>query len=248
MKKRYVVFGILGGLLILTMCSIFVLSSPGDFSEIGVVKDTSVSSELVCNYWILDKGSVINAEIDNQVYEGAKSPLSHRYSLFPESKEYRLRLIYEPLQEELMTDMVQQFRSIQYFEGMSNNEFVDMLVSYVQNDISLERGGLYPDYPLVTLIDSKGTLEEKAILLAGLLAYSGYDVVLLDFPEENNHVAVGIKNNLPQQYQLTGGYAVIEVGSPGWKVGQTKMTSSAEVTKVGSEKAVYVFGTLLNPS
>lgn len=84
------------------------------------------------------------------------------------------------------------------------------------------------------------------MLLAGLLAYSGYDVALLDFPEENNHVAVGIKNNMPQNYPLTDGYAVIEVSSPGYKVGQTTITSKAEITKVGTGKAVYAFGQFLN--
>jgi len=247
MKKQFIVTGILIVSVFLVFGSAFILSTPDDFSELGIVKDSSVSSELIYSQCILNTGSVINVKIDNQIYEGAKSPLSHRYSLFPESKDYRLQMIYDPLQDDLMYDLVQQFRSIQYFGNLNGNEFVDLLVSYVQYNISShEYRNLYPNYPVVTLIDGKGTTEEKSMLLAGLLAYSGYDVALLDFPDENNHVAVGIKNNMPQNYPLSDGYAVIDVSSPGSKVGQTTITSQAEVTKVGTGKAVYAFGQFLN--
>ncbi len=63
-------------------------------------------------------------------------------------------------------------------------------------------------FPVEVLVDKKGVCSEKSMLLAGILAYAGYDVVLFEF-EKENHMAVGIKCSCKNSFRNSG-YCFIE--------------------------------------
>ena len=100
--------------------------------------------------------------------------------------------------------------------------------------------GTAAKYPVETWADRSGDCDDKALLLAGLLAREGYRVALLVFLPES-HMALGI--GCPAGYEYGGsGYAYLEVTNASY-VGVVpdgvRLASPPLVVPIGNGTTVY---------
>lgn len=154
-------------------------------------------------------------------------------------------MIFDKEQEPVMQSVANQLWQLHPHFGM--NGYVDLATAYVQSIRGNKPESDYLQYPLSTMFNDWASEEEKSMLLAGILAYGGYDTALLTFPHQDNHYAVGVKSTMPQNYPLTSGYVIIETGGQWYGVGKTNMNSQATVSKVGTGTKKYLEGTVIIP-
>jgi hypothetical protein len=116
-------------------------------------------------------------------------------------------LIKDPAQEQIFSDLLKEFNRIRLLQGLSDDEYLELVAVYVQSlrYESLEQNP--PKFPAETIIDGAGDCDDKSLLLAGLLAREGYSVALLSFGPEA-HMATGVSSS-DYLYKKTG-YAYIE--------------------------------------
>ncbi len=121
-------------------------------------------------------------------------------------------IICDKEQEETLTIFLSAFAYIRNKLSLNDDEYVDLLVSYVQgltydyHRAEVEDVGVY--YPVQTIHQNSGVCEDMALLLEALLFYSGFDVAHLVFPKEN-HAMAGIRVN-NSGGMLGTGYSGIE--------------------------------------
>lgn len=127
--------------------------------------------------------------------------------------EYYQRMITDPDQIEVLQKVYLGFSEEQKRQKLSNDEFVDLVVGYVQ---SLEYETLHKmvKYPVETILDQSGDCDDRALLLTGILSAAGYDVSLFVFDTEA-HAAVGIRVEPGYDFRDTG-YAYIETTGPAY--------------------------------
>lgn len=123
--------------------------------------------------------------------------------------------ITNPLQKEFYPYILSSFQVIRDEEHLTSDEYADLLIAYVQSLPydwkKVREDNITPRFPIETCIDRTGICTDKSLLLAGLLAWEGYNVVLLEFTQEH-HMAVAI--SVPQEYSnWDSGYAFIETTS-----------------------------------
>ena len=175
-----------------------------DESKTGVVTcDASV------DYW----GEINYFEIkaDASIYWGAQS-----YESRSVTGDYWADMTMDSALEDFYKDLLEQFYPIRQKYSLNDDEFVGLLTMYVQ-DIPYDREAeTIPRYPVVTAIDNIGDCDEKSMLLAGLLAYAGYDVALIDVP---GHMMVGIRTDDISAF--VDGYAAIETTYRCWPISCT---------------------------
>lgn len=118
----------------------------------------------------------------NQKAVVADGDLSHFYSA----------MIDDPAMDEFFNETGRRLEKMKYRKGnqMTEDDFLELLVSFVQQ-IRTDDAKRMPRYPVQVIADRSGTVAEKSILLAGLLAFHGYDSAVLIFPEKDN-VAAGL--------------------------------------------------------
>lgn len=191
-----------------------------------------------------DVQPVLSVTTDRRIYKGADSMSSHPDTHLHSTAEYKIKMIFDKQQEPVMESIASQLWELHPHFGI--NGYVELAAAYVQAIRCDDLETNYLNYPLVTIFNDWATEEEKSMLLAGILAYGGYDTALLCFPQQENHHAVGIKSSIPEKYPLTNGYAVIETRSIK-KIGETNMHTQATVSKVGSGTKKYLEGTVITP-
>jgi hypothetical protein len=100
-------------------------------------------------------------------------------------------MINDPTQEALYQDLIRQFRKIRAERNLTDDEYLELMTIYVQ--MIPYKSGLNapPKYPVELVADNMGDCDDKALLLAGLLAREGYPVVLFKFGPES-HMAMGV--------------------------------------------------------
>jgi hypothetical protein len=111
--------------------------------------------------------------------------------------EFYRRTMTDPAMDAFYTNLVRELRRERYNKGvnLSNDEYLEMLVSFVQQ-ISYDNTTTgNPRYPVEVIYDRTGDCDEKAILLNGILSREGYDVALLVFPTMK-HATSGIRIHL----------------------------------------------------
>jgi len=156
-------------------------------------------------------------KIDFVVYEKMYNYVSKipRYADSSENMtllDFKMRLIDEPYQKQLLLPLVLQI------EGLTKikEDQARIAISIVQNipfgssNKTIKIGNLatdYQRYPYEVLYDMKGICSEKAELLIFLLREIGYGTAFLYYPVEN-HEAVGIKCQIEKSN--FNGYCFVE--------------------------------------
>jgi len=201
----------------------------------------------------------INLSIPQAIYYGAKNGFKgYEYTCYTVmckpspnwTEEYYNAFIFDPNQKDIFLNIINQIN----IYTIDLNEFVEIATLFVQN-IPYDYDKYYSimnnsttekdrRFPVEVLVDNKGVCGEKSLLLAGILAYAGYDVVLFLF-ENENHMAVGIRCPCKNSFRGSG-YCFIETTSlnpvgyvPEEYVGGIKLVSTPKVIKVGLGSRMY---------
>ncbi len=193
----------------------------------------------------------ISVPVDAAVYNGAKST-DKSVSIYGNVSESiwvaasYLEMVNDSAQDPMYADLTAQFRKIRDDQGLTSDEYLELMAAYTQS-LTYETTPDNPaKYPVETVVDGAGDCDDKSLLLAGLLSREGYKVALLLFSPEA-HMALGI-GSVDSLYRDTG-YAFLEttnlsyVGVPpdefeGGKV----LTSEPLIIPVGSGTTIYSSG------
>ncbi|HJJ38452.1 MAG TPA: hypothetical protein O0X47_07945 [Methanocorpusculum sp.] len=140
------------------------------------------------------KGETVSAEIILGLapYYGAKHEGSKSTPLFGCSPEkYYAAVAQDPAQDEMYAKLLGFFTWYAESHGLTGDEYVELLTTYVQN-IPYKTVGAEVNFPIETVIEDQGDCDDKSILLAGLLARSGYAAGVVVLSEEN-HMTAAVK-------------------------------------------------------
>jgi len=154
--------------------------------------------------------------------------------------------VLHPYDDDYVAVLVREFAVIQVEEGLSDEERLSLMISFVQNmeyvsDPSSAGQGEYPKYPVETLVDGGGDCEDTSILMASLLESWGYNVSLLRLP---NHMAVGLEVNATGVHWTVNNvtYYYLETTNDSWEIGEASKGFSyedAEVFPIGVTPYVH---------
>jgi hypothetical protein len=155
-------------------------------------------------------------------------------------------MVNDPAQDELYTEIIEQFRKIKDAQNLDDDEYLELMAVYVQS-LDYETIGEKPaKFPVETVVDRAGDCDDKSLLLAGLLSREGYSVALLSFGPEN-HMAVGVGSR-DSRYMNTN-YTFLEmtnvsfVGVPTERLGNgVFLQSSPIIIPVGTGSRLYTRG------
>ena len=100
-------------------------------------------------------------------------------------------MILDPAEDAMYDQVLSGFRVIRDDKGLDDDEYLELITTFVQQLPYRTIHDSDPKYPVETLVEGTGDCDDKSILLAGLLAREGYRVSLLYFPAEK-HMAVGV--------------------------------------------------------
>lgn len=135
-------------------------------------------------------------------YNGAKQEGSKSTPLFGYSaEEYYSAIVNDPAQDEMYAKLLGVFDEYAEEHNLTSDEYVELLTTYVQN-IPYKTVGAAVNFPIETVIENRGDCDDKSVLLAGLLAKSGYAAGVVVLSEEN-HMMAAIKDE-------TTGYVISE--------------------------------------
>lgn len=116
-------------------------------------------------------------------------------------------MIDDPSQDQFYSDLIRNMRSIRDQHGLDNDEYLELMMVFVQSIRYETTSENPPKFPVETYVDKSGDCDDKSLLLAGLLSREGYNVSLLSFTPES-HMAVGVV--CPGGDYKRTGYAFIE--------------------------------------
>ena len=193
----------------------------------------------------------ISVPVDAAVYNGAKST-DKSVSIYGNVSENSwvtdsyLAMVNDSAQDQMYADLTAQFRKIRDDQGLSSDEYLELMAAYTQS-LAYETTPDNPaKYPVETVVDGAGDCDDKSLLLAGLLSREGYRVALLSFSPEA-HMALGV-GSIDSFYKDTG-YAYLEttnlsyVGVPPDELaGGVVLTSEPLIIPVGNGSTVYTSG------
>lgn len=139
----------------------------------------------------------VGIEVNGSIYAGAKRVNKGLpRGADPDDPEvmtaYYRRFIDDPAMTVSFDDMSRGLRSVKEREGFNDNEYLEFLVTFVQQIPYDPAAKAHPRYPVEVVWEQIGDCDEKSLLLLGLLAHEGYDTAFLLFPDEH-HAAAGIK-------------------------------------------------------
>lgn len=218
-----------------------------------IVVGTEQSSPITATHTFAFEESqiTISVPVDAAVYHGAKST-NKSISIYGnvseniwETDSY-LEMVNDPAQDQMYADLIAQFRKIRDDQGLSSDEYLELMAAYTQS-ITYETTPDNPTkYPVETVVENAGDCDDKSVLLAGLLSHEGYKVALLSFSPES-HMALGV-GSTDSLYKDTG-YAYLEttnlsyVGIPPEELeGGVILTSEPRVIPVGNGTTLYTSG------
>ena len=148
--------------------------------------------------------------------------------------------VFDPAQDRFYADLLAGFREVRDRRGLDDDRYLELLAAAVQQFSYVTAPGTAANYPVETWADRSGDCDDKALLLAGLLAREGYRVALFVFLSES-HMALGV--GCPAGYDYAGsGYAYLEVTNASY-VGVVpdgvRDAASALVVPVGNGTTEY---------
>ncbi len=172
---------------------------------------------ITLNYILRGERGKIDFVVYKKMYDYVSSiPRYIDSSKNPTLLDFKLNLINEPYQRELLLPLVVEIESL----TKSKEDQARIAVSIVQNILfgssnkTIRIGNSiaeYQRYPYEVLYDMGGICSEKAELLVFLLKEIGYGSAFLYYPAEN-HEAVGIKCQIEKSN--FDGYCFIETTAP----------------------------------
>jgi len=202
----------------------------------------------------------VQAEANPRIYYGAKT--ADRTSLWENfwlevgnaegllEKVYYDALTFEPQMDHAIESVLVQLREIRDTYDLSNDEYIELIVKYVQSipycydhgTTDLDRPVGCPRTPIQTLVDGTGDCDETAMLLVALLHRENFPVSLLFF-EPEQHMSVGLRTE-GKGFRETG-YIFVESTSfsyisemPevfGWEDEEIVLESTPLVLSIGTE-------------
>ena len=199
----------------------------------------------------------IRPEVNYRVYHGAVALDRNRLwnSLWQELgfddtqifAAYYNFLTLEPQMNHAVESVLVQLRAIRDERNLTNDEYIELIVRYVQSfPYCYVHGNIdnppwmmgCPRMPIQVLVDGTGDCDETSMLLAVLLYREGYAVSLLNFEEEQHMVlGLGVEG---EGFENTG-YAFVETTSliyisevPEMLEGDIVIESVPEVLVIGS--------------
>lgn len=148
--------------------------------------------------------------------------------------------VQDPAQEGFYDDLRDGFREVRDRRGLDGDRYLELVAAAVQQLPYVTAPGSAAKYPVETWADGAGDCDDRALLLAGLLAREGYRVALLVFPGET-HMALGV--GCPAGYDYGGtGYAYLEVTNSSY-VGTVpddlELNAVPLVVPIGNGTALY---------
>ena len=161
----------------------------------------------------------VTVDVDESVYRGAKAATKSvirfggaRADDWIES--YYPAFIWEEHQDEFFAALLASLRQIRDAEQLDSDRYAELLTVFAQSlPYHTDPVDLEPKFPIETFAEKAGDCDDKALLLAGLLAREGYDVAIMLFDAEQ-HVSLGLRVD-SSGYRGTG-YAFVETTSPGF--------------------------------
>jgi len=143
----------------------------------------------------------ISVPVNSSVYYAAKNAdKSVRETIVWNETDYQIRyysaFINDPAQDELYEDLLKELRHIKTTERLNEGEYLELLVTFVQQIAYDGDAQIFPRFPVEVIYDTTGDCDEKSMLLLGLMETEGYDVALLLFPPSGNgagHAAAGVR-------------------------------------------------------
>lgn len=182
----------------------------------------------------------VSAQVDSSIYMGSKDSASH---IFPGDYEtYYVRKTTDTQQDAFYEDVLDDLEQIRYSQNLDSDEYAELITAFVQSIPYDENAPDDARYPVSVFFDGKGDCDEKSMLLCGLLAREGYDVVLFDLPNVE-HMSAAIKADSTVGY--TDGYVYIET-TDSWLIGQVpdfdgeKPDTNPEYYKIGDGYMQYL--------
>lgn len=136
----------------------------------------------------------VTVPVNRSVYTAAKKTFRGTILLGdPDTINTRFygAMINDPTQEALYQDLISQFKKIRAERNLTGDEYLELMTTYVQMIPYKSGENAPPKYPVELVADNMGDCDDKALLLAGLLAREGYPVVLFKFGPES-HMAMGV--------------------------------------------------------
>jgi hypothetical protein len=142
------------------------------------------------------KTYTLEVKVNGSIYEGARDvdrrwPTSASWGDPASMTAYYRRYIEDPAMEVFFDDLARPFRYIKAADGLNDEEYLELLITFVQQIPYDPHAPSDPRYPVEVIGYMKGDCDEKSLLLLGMLAHEGYDTALLLFPGEH-HAAAGI--------------------------------------------------------
>jgi len=218
-----------------------------------IVPQSGQGSPITATHTFLFENSkiTISVPVDAGVYAGAKAT-DKSVSIYGNVSESiwvtdsYLAMVNDSAQDAMYESLLSQFRKIRDDQGLSSDEYLELMAAYVQS-LTYETTPDNPaKYPVETVVDSAGDCDDKSLLLAGLLSRENYKVALLSFSPES-HMALGV-GSTASLYKDTG-YAYLEttnlsyVGVPPEELnGGVVLSSEPLVITVGSGTTLYESG------
>ena len=162
-------------------------------------------------------GSVsITTSVNASLYAASKKTYRSTFQL-GDPKDIGTRyygaMINDPTQEPLYEELLGRFRQIRNERNLSDDEYLELMAAAVQTIPYKSGENSPPKYPAELLAENMGDCDDKAILLAGLLARENYSVVLFEFVPES-HMAMGVGSDA-FPYKSTG-FTYLEAMTPAY--------------------------------
>ncbi|WP_319378064.1 hypothetical protein [uncultured Methanocorpusculum sp.] len=175
----------------------------------AIIADPADTSTAVVEIEFPFREEIVSGEITLHLapYNGAKAEGSKSIPLFGYSpQKYYAAIANDPAQDEMYAKLLGFFDGYSKEHDLTSDEYVELLTTYVQN-IPYKTVGASVNFPIETVIENKGDCDDKSVLLAGLLAKSGYAAGVVVFSEEN-HMTAAIKE--AESEQVISNYVLIE--------------------------------------
>ena len=197
-----------------------------------VPMDGEEVSAATIDFEFMGKAHSIQPQVNYRVYHGAVALDRDRLwsDLWDKAhfdnvqllSDYYNFLTLEAQMNHAIEDVLVQLRAIRDERDLTNDEYIELIVRYVQSipycfvhgdPDKPVRSPSCPRMPIQVLVDGTGDCDETAMLLAALLYREGYAVSLLYF-EEEYHVALGLAVE-GEGFENTG-YAFVETTGLGY--------------------------------
>ena len=238
-------------LFLLVFLALLLFLPPDIYGTPAVVVDNATASgpPIVVTHSFLFKNhtETVTVAVNRSVYEASKR--THRnLLLFGEQKlagtRYYGAMIADPSQEQIVTDLISEFRRIRAERNLTDDEYLELIAAGIQSITYKDGGNAPPKYPAELLVGRMGDCDDKSVLISGLLAREGYAVALFKFGPEG-HMSMGVGSDA-FLYKSTG-YTYLEGMSPAYVGFPTahllmSMDSDPLVIPVGNGTKVYHSG------